>query len=70
MSESFCVLYQDVQHRRPVKKLSMAYESLGLAINAAFNIAQREFELLEIRGSDGSHMGKADLDKALIVAAA
>jgi hypothetical protein len=32
----------------------MAYDSLDRAINAAFNIAERQFEPLEIRGSEGA----------------
>jgi len=70
MSETFCIRYQDNRSRRPVQKLSMTYPSRDQALNAAFLIKQKEFDLLEIRGSEGSLLTKIDLEKALCVATA
>ena len=70
MSEKFCIRYQDVRALRPIQKLSMAYASRDLALNAAFLIKEKDFDLLEIRGSEGSLLTKIDLEKALCVATA
>ena len=70
MSETFCIRYQDIRTRRPVQKISMAYPSRDLALNAAFLIKEKDFDLLEIRGSEGSLLTKIDLEKALCVATA
>jgi len=70
MSETYCVLYQDARMRRPAKRLSMAYDSLDRAINAAFNIAERQFEPLEIRGSEGTLIKASELSQAITICAA
>jgi hypothetical protein len=68
MSESFCILYQDAQ-RQPAKRLSMAYGSLESALSAAYDIAQLQFEPIEIRGTEGTLIGKRELEKAIMVPA-
>jgi len=70
MSETFCVRYQDTRLRKPVQKISMTYSSRDQALNAAFLIKEKNFDLLEIRGSEGSLLTKFDLEKALCVATA
>jgi hypothetical protein len=69
MDETYCVLYRDSQSRHPASRLSMAYMSLDLAINAAFHIAEKHFEPIEIRGSDGTIVKTSDLMKAIAVCA-
>jgi hypothetical protein len=48
----------------------MTYPSRDQALNAAFLIKEKNFDLLEIRGSEGSLLTKFDLEKALCVATA
>jgi hypothetical protein len=48
----------------------MAYDSLDRAINAAFNIAERQFEPLEIRGSEGTLIKASELSQAITICAA
>jgi hypothetical protein len=69
MDETYCVLYRDSHSRHPASRLSMAYMSLDLAINAAFHIAEKHFEPIEIRGSDGTIVKTSDLMKAIAVCA-
>ncbi len=68
MPEAFCVLYKDLRHDPPAKRLSRSYDSLESAINAAFVVAQHEAEPIQIRGTDGTLMEKAELYKALSIA--
>ncbi len=69
MDETYCVLYRDSHSRHPASRLSMAYMSLDLAINAAFHIAEKHFEPIEIRGSDGTIVKTSALMKAIAVCA-
>ena len=48
----------------------MTYSSRDQALNAGFLIKEKNFDLLEIRGSEGSLLTKFDLEKALCVATA
>ncbi len=68
MPEAFCVLYMDLRLSPPAKRLSRSYESIDSAINAAFVVAQHHAEPLQIRGSEGTLIEKAELYKALSIA--
>lgn len=69
MEVSYCVLFRNGQSGHIVSRLSMAYLSLDLAINAAFLIAQKQSEPIEIRGSDGTIIKAPELMKAIAVSA-
>ena len=69
MDVSYCVLYRNDQSGRIVPRLSMAYVSLDLAINAAFVIEQNQLEPIEIRGSDGTLIKAPELMKAIAICA-
>ena len=69
MEVSYCVLYRNGQPGQMIPRLSMAYVSLDLAINAAFVIEQNQLETIEIRGSDGTLIKASDLMKAIAVCA-
>lgn len=70
MFESFCIVYRDGPANGSLQKLSSLYFSLEAAINAAFLISQKNYEVLEIRGSEGSVMSKTVIERALFVSAA
>ena len=65
MSEAFCILYRDLRRSPPAKKLSRSYASLEAAICAAHDVAQHQAELMQIRGSEGTIIHKAELDQAI-----
>ena len=69
MDVSYCVLYRGVHADPCASRLSMAYFSLDLAINAAFNLAEQHLDLIEIRGSDGTIIKAPELMKAIAVCA-
>lgn len=69
MDETYCVLYRNNPSGRLASRLSMAYTSLDLAINAAFLIAEKQLEPIEIRGSDGTVMKAPELMKAIAICA-
>ncbi len=68
MREAFCVLYKDLRQDPPAKRLSGCFASLELAIEAACDVALTQAEPLEIRGSEGTLIEKAELQKALLTA--
>ena len=70
MFESFCIVFRDRSGAGAQRKLSAFYASREAALNAAFLIGQRNCELIEIRGSEGSIISRSDIDKALFVATA
>lgn len=67
MNETYCVLYRNCQSAHSAARLSMAYLSLDLAINAAYRIAEKQLEPIEIRGSDGTVMKGPELMKAIAI---
>lgn len=69
MQVSYCVLYRNGQAGQIVPRLSMTYDSLDLAINAAFVIEQNQLEPIEIRGSDGTLIKAPELMKAINICA-
>ncbi len=69
MDETYCVLYRDSHAHHPASRLSMAYMSLDLAINAAFRISEKHFEPIEIRGSEGTIVKSSELMKAIAICA-
>ena len=69
MNETYCVLYRNSHSGQTAAHLSMAYNSLDLAINAAFRIAEKQLEPIEIRGSDGTIMKAPELMKAIAICA-
>jgi hypothetical protein len=70
MSEAFCILYQDRPGAPASRKLSRSYETLELALRAAFEILRRDAEPLQIRGSEGTVVEKIELQEALALAGA
>lgn len=69
MDVSYCVLYRNSRCGQSNARLSMAYLSLDLAINAAFRIAEKQLDPIEIRGSDGTIMKAPELMKAIAICA-
>ena len=70
MFEAFCVLYRDLGRTPPVKRLSQSYGSLELAIRAACDVAQRNAEPMQIRGSEGTVIERAELAEFIAAIAA
>ncbi len=69
MEVSYCVLYRNTLSGKTNPQLSMAYVSLDLAINAAFLIAEKQLDPIEIRGSDGTIIKAPELMKAIAISA-
>jgi hypothetical protein len=69
VSEAFCVLYKDGGDP-PSKRLSRSYASLEQAISAAREVFRRKAVPLQIRGTEGTVIEKAELEKAIAVLAA
>lgn len=69
MEVSYCVLYRSTLSGQTNPRLSMAYLSLDLAINAAFLIAENQLDPIEIRGSDGTIIKASELMKAISICA-
>jgi len=70
MYEAFCVLYRDLNRAPPARRLSQSYDSLELAIGAAYDVAQRNAEPMQIRGSEGTIIEQAELAEAIAAMAA
>ncbi|HXY57492.1 MAG TPA: hypothetical protein VEH76_02825 [Methylocystis sp.] len=69
MYEAFCVLYRDFSRAPPAKRLSQSYDSLELAIGAACDVAQRNAEPMQIRGSEGTVIERAELAELIATVA-
>ena len=70
MSEAFCVLYRDLRRTPPAKRLSQSYSSLELAIGAACEVAEQDAEPVQIRGSEGTVIDRAELAEFIAAMAA
>jgi hypothetical protein len=65
MSEAFCVIYRDLRSDPPRKKLSCSYESLEQAVVAASEFRRRMGAPMQIRGTEGTVIEKAELERAI-----
>ena len=65
LSDPFCVLYKEAAHGRPRVRLSAMYDSIELAILAAFQLLKRDAMPLQLRGADGTVIEKAQLEELL-----